>query len=181
MPSQDDELLVIRCQLGEPEALDALVLRWHTPLSRYITGLLPSDNLADDVTQEVWLGILRGLSRLREPAAFAPWIFGIARRTVMTRLRTRYAAALEVQVDSLDTLEGPDAVDPGADDTFDWTRVEQQLSRLQVIDREVLVLFYLKEMSLQDIAAVLVVPPGTVKSRLHRARKQLRAWLEESA
>jgi len=98
----------------------------------------------------------------------------------MTRLRTRYAAAVEVQVDSLDTLEGPDAVDAGADETLDWTRVEQQLSRLQVIDREVLVLFYLKEMSLQDIAAVLVVPPGTVKSRLHRARKQLRAWLEES-
>jgi RNA polymerase sigma factor (sigma-70 family) len=180
MPSQDDELLVIRCQLGEPDAFDALVLRWHTPLSRYIKGLLPSDNLADDVTQEVWLGILRGLPRLREPAALAPWIFGIARRSVMTRLRTRYAAAVEIQVDSLDTLEGATEGATTDEDVFDWARVEQQLSRLPVIDREVLVLFYLKEMSLQQIAALLAIPTGTVKSRLHRARTQLRAWLEET-
>ncbi len=179
MPSRDDELLVIRCQLGEPEAFDALVLRWHTPLSRYIKGLLPSDSLADDVTQEVWLGILRGIPRLREPAALVPWIFGIARRTVMSRLRNKYASSAEIQVESLDTLEGPDIGD-AADDAFDWSRVEQQLSRLQVIDREVLVLFYLKEMSLLEIAAVLHIPAGTVKSRLHRARTQLRALLEEA-
>ena len=181
MPSRDDELLVIRCQLGEPEALDALVLRWHTPLSRYIRGLLPADNLADDVTQEVWLAVLRGLSRLREPSALAPWIFGIARRTVMTRLRAKYAASAEVPVESLDDLEGNDAGDPYGTDTVEWSRVEQQLARLPVTEREVLVLFYLKEMSLQDIAAVLVVPLGTVKSRLHRARKQLRELLEKSA
>ena len=181
MPSRDDELLVIRCQLGEPEAFEALVLRWHAPLSRYIKGLLPADNLVDDVTQEVWLAVLRGLSRLREPAALAPWIFGIARRTVMNRLRTKYASSVEVQVESIDELESRDAGDAPGDDVVEWSRVEHQLARLPVIDREVLVLFYLKEMSLQDIAAVLVVPLGTVKSRLHRARKQLRELLEKSA
>jgi RNA polymerase sigma factor (sigma-70 family) len=180
MPSRDDELLVIRCQLGEPEAFDALVLRWHTPLSRYIKGLLPSDNLADDVTQQVWLAILRGIPRLREPASLAPWIFGIARRSVMTRLRVKYAASVEVQMDSLDTLESPHTGDAVDADALDWARVERQLSRLQMIDREVLVLFYLKEMSLVEIAAVLHIPTGTVKSRLHRARTQLRVLLEEA-
>lgn len=177
MVSRDDELLVIRCQLGEREAFDALVLRWHPPLSRYIKGLLPRDNAADDVVQEVWMGVLRGIARLADPAAFAPWLFSIARRAVMTRLRQRYVHAAEVPVGAPDGFP--------ADEPYDDTRehelalLEANIDRLPVVEREVLVLFYLKEMSLQELATVLAIPVGTVKSRLHRARGQLRALVEE--
>lgn len=172
MASRDDELLVIRCQLGEPEAFDALVLRWHPPLSRYIKGLLPDDNAADDVVQELWIGVLRGIPRLRDPASLAPWLFSIARRAVLTRLRQRYAAAVEVPLIAPDDVGVEDAAADLAED--DWTTLERHLARLAVVEREVIVLFYLKEMSLQDLSAVLGVPVGTVKSRLHRARRQLR-------
>lgn len=172
MASRDDELLVIRCQLGEPEAFDALVLRWHPPLSRYIKGLLPDDNAADDVVQELWIGVLRGIPRLREPASLAPWLFSIARRAVMTRLRQRYAAAVEVPLTAPDDIGADDTPVDAAED--DWTMLEHHLDRLAVAEREVLVLFYLKEMSLQELSAVLAIPVGTVKSRLHRARRQLR-------
>ena len=179
MVSRDDELLVIRCQLGEPEAFDALVLRWHLPLSRYIKGLLPGDAAAEDVVQELWIGILRGIPRLREPGALAPWLFAIARRAVMTRLRRRYAASVEVPIVSADDLGSADPVP----DTFedDWTSVERHLDGLAVPEREVLVLFYLKEMSLQELSQVLAIPVGTVKSRLHRARALLRALVGQGA
>jgi RNA polymerase sigma factor (sigma-70 family) len=177
--SRDDELLVIRCQLGEPEAFDALVLRWHPSLSRYIKGLLPNDNAADDVVQELWMSVLRGIPRLREPGALAPWLFSIARRAVMTRLRQRYATAVEVPFGMSDDVSAPDVpVDPAEDD---WPMLERHLDKLAVAEREVLVLFYLKEMSLQDLSTVLAIPVGTVKSRLHRARRQLRALVGEEA
>lgn len=173
MVSRDDELLVIRCQLGEPEAFDALVLRWHPPLSRYIKGLLPNDNAADDVVQELWIGVLRGIARLREPGALAPWLFSIARRAVMTRLRQRYAAAVEVSLGAPEEIGAADIpVDTNEDD---WTTLERHLDTLAVIDREALVLYYLKELSLQELSTLLAIPVGTVKSRLHRARLQLRA------
>lgn len=177
MPSRDDELLAIRCQLGEPGAFDALVLRWHEPLQRYVRGLLPGDDLAADVLQEVWLGVLRGIARLQEPSALAPWMFSITRRAVMTRLRKRYAASVEVPIDTFDDFG---AVSDTVDDSDTWASVERHLDQLPVVEREVLVLFYLKEMSLRDLAHVLDVPEGTVKSRLHRARKQLRSVIGEA-
>jgi RNA polymerase sigma factor (sigma-70 family) len=177
--SRDDALLVIRCQLGEPEAFDALVLRWHPSLSRYIKGLLPNDHAADDVVQELWIGVLRGITRLREPEALAPWLFSIARRAAMTRLRQRYASAVEVPFGASDEVGAAEIpLDPAEDD---WPTLERHLDQLPVVEREVLVLFYLKEMSLQDLSTVLDIPVGTVKSRLHRARRQLRARVGEKA
>lgn len=179
MVSRDDELLVIRCQLGEPEAFDALVLRWHPSLSRYIKGLLPNDNSADDVVQELWMGVLRGIPRLRDPGALAPWLFSIARRAVMTRLRQRYAAAVEVPLGAPDAIGAEDI--PGDTTEDDWTNLESHLDKLAMAEREVLVLFYLKQLSLQQLSSVLSIPVGTVKSRLHRARRQLRALVVEEA
>lgn len=90
MPSRDDERLVMRCQLGEPGAIDAFVVRWHGDLRRYVRSWLTSNDEAGDVLQNVWLNVLRGLPGLRNPAAVAPWLFRIARATVMSRLRHRY-------------------------------------------------------------------------------------------
>jgi RNA polymerase sigma factor (sigma-70 family) len=176
-PLRDDELLAIQCQLGEPEALDELVARWHPALQRYVRSLLPTDNQASDVLQDVWIGILRGLARLREPASLVPWMFGIARRTVMTRLRVKYAAA-EVPIADLD-VPSTDAPDREWDKEVEWASVEQALARMPVVERDVLVLFHLQELSLRDLSQVLDVPEGTVKSRLHRARRQLRTLMTE--
>lgn len=176
-PLRDDELLAIRCQLAEPEALDELVVRWHPALQRYVRGLLPTDDQAGDVLQDVWIGVLRGLARLREPAALVPWMFGIARRTVMTRLRVKYATA-EVPIADLD-VPSTEAQDAEWDREVEWASVEQALTRMPVVERDVLVLFHLQELSLRDLAQVLDVPEGTVKSRLHRARKQMRALMTE--
>lgn len=171
----DDELLAIRCQLGEPDALNALVARWHEPVWQYARRVAGSPDAADDVAQDVWMRIVRGLPRLKEPARIRAWIFGIARRVLMDRFRRQYAAPVAVELD-VDHLEDPDegAAEEQRALEADLTRMHEALSELPMTEREVLALFYLQELSLADLAEVLSVPVGTVKSRLHRARQRLR-------
>ena len=169
------ELLAVRCQLGERQALDALVARWHLPLWKYARRLTGGEEAADDVVQDVWLRILRGLPGLREPARLRPWIFGIARRVLMDRLRAQYAAPPIADVDVGDL---GDADDPRSD-PGDMELLHGELASLPVLEREVLVLFYLDELSLTELAEVLAIPVGTAKSRLFRARRTLRRRLDQ--
>lgn len=170
-----DELLAIRCQLGEPAAFDALVDRWHAPLCAYTARLIGADDATADVVQDVWLRVLRGLPALRDPARFAPWLFGIARRTVMDRLRRRYAEPAPVPLDDAEIGGAEDASDDDVDEEL--AAMHGELARLPLAERDALVLFYLHELTLEQIADVLAVPVGTVKSRLFRARRRMRAHL----
>lgn len=166
-----DEWVVLRCQIGEREAFDLLIARWHPVVWRYAVRLTNDPDAAADVVQEVWLRVLRGLGRLRDAARFRAWLFGIARRVLMDRLRVRYA---EPQFEGVDLADIPDVAvaDDGADDL---ALLDAGLARLPVLEREVLVLFYLQELSLNEIAELAAIPVGTVKSRLFRARRMLRA------
>jgi RNA polymerase sigma factor (sigma-70 family) len=175
-PSADayDEWIVLRCQLGEPEAFNDLVARWHPLVSRYALKVTNDSEAARDVVQDVWLRVVRGIGRLQEASRFRPWLFGIARRVLMDRLRAQYRAPkTEVLEDDVEVAE----VEP--DVAFDdLERLEAELSELPLLEREVLVLFYLQELSLLEIAEAVRVPVGTVKSRLHRARRLLRSRME---
>jgi len=174
-----DERLAIRCQLGEPGAFDALVDRWHPPLCAYVARL-GADDAAADLVQDVWLRVLRALPRLRDPARFAPWLFGIARRAAIDRLRRRYAEPPSVPLDddaAASAGDDPDDADDGASAEA-LAAMHDELARLPLVEREALALFYLRELTIEQLADVLAVPPGTVKSRLHRARRRLRANLD---
>jgi RNA polymerase sigma-70 factor (ECF subfamily) len=131
--------------------------------------MLARDDLADDVAQEVWLAVVRGLPRLKEPERFAAWLFTIARRSVVNHLRHRYAEQPQV-----DIADEPDL----ADGVVDRVDVRRLLDGVPLMEREVLVLFHLEDLSLEECAEVLGVPVGTVKSRLHRARRLLREEAE---
>ncbi|MFG1706893.1 RNA polymerase sigma factor [Nonomuraea sp. M3C6] len=167
-----DELLVVRSQLGERAALAELVARWRVPVWTYVRRMLDAER-ADDVSQEVWLAVVRGLPRLREPARFAPWLFTIARRSVADRLRSQYAWEGE-ELAAGDVVAG----DP-VEAMVDRAELISALSGLPVLEREILVLFYLEDLSVEDCAQICQVPAGTVKSRLNRARRLLREHLEE--
>jgi RNA polymerase sigma-70 factor (ECF subfamily) len=165
-----DELLVLRCRLGERAAFTELVHAWHGRVWRYARRMLDAQS-ADDVTQDVWLAVIRGLPRLKEPARFAPWLFTIARRVVADRLRQEYALAEG-------TWEEQVADDP-VDALLDRAELVAGLSDLPVREREILVLFYLADLSVEDCAQVCAIPVGTVKSRLVRARRMLRDHLTQ--
>jgi len=166
-----DELLIVRCRLGERAAFAELVRAWHDPVWNYVRRMLGPER-AEDVTQEVWLAVFRGLPRLRDPARFAPWLFTIARRAVVDLLRDEYARP--EPVDDPDTA-GPD----GTDLVVDRSALGDLLGALPAREREVLILFYLDDLPLLTCAQICAVPVGTVKSRLNRARRLLRAALDE--
>jgi RNA polymerase sigma-70 factor (ECF subfamily) len=178
-PTRDalaDEWLVVRCQLGEREAFDEIVARWQLPLWRYARQLAGSDAAADDATQDVWLRVLRGIARLRDGAKLRPWLFGIAHRVLMDRLREQYRMPL-VPDDDVDLAAVP--IDESALQLeSDLAALRDGLARLPALEGEVLTLFYLQQLSLDEVSQVLAVPVGTVKSRLHRARRLLRHQLE---
>lgn len=170
-----DELLAIRCQLGEPGSMDALVERWHPSLWRYVRGLASDDDAAAEAVQDVWLRVVRAISGLRTAACMRAWLFGIARRVMMDRLRQAYAEPERVKID-LAHIAAPDDVDDRAEDL---TQMHDALATMPLTERETLVLFYLRELTLAQMAEVLAVPIGTVKSRLFRARQMLRCALTD--
>jgi len=172
-PNPQDTLLVVRCQLGERAAFNDLISRWTPALHRYALKLAQDHDLADDLVQDVWLKVLRGLGRLREPERFRPWLFGIAHRAFADRLRIRYALPVDAHAD-LNALPDPGR---GEDPLALQRDVHLGLDSLPVIEREILTLFYLEDMPHADIATALAIPIGTVKSRLHRARTLLRHHL----
>jgi RNA polymerase sigma factor (sigma-70 family) len=175
--AREDEWLVVRCQLGERPAFDELIERWSGPVWKYVRRLTSSDDAADDIAQNVWLRVLRGIHKVRDGSKLRAWIFGIARRTLMDRLREQYAAP---DMSAIDDIDLP-AVDATEDMETDLAMVERELARLPVVEREVLTLFYLRDLSLDEVADVLGVPVGTVKSRLFRARKLLRREIESQS
>ncbi|MCF6467885.1 RNA polymerase sigma factor [Nonomuraea sp. MG754425] len=170
----NEGLLVVRCQLGEREAFRELVAIWHTPLWRYVRGMVGSQHLADDLAQEAWVAVVRGLPRLRQPERFAPWLYTIARRTVTDHLRQAYRAP-ETAMEETTTVVADDELSS----VLTTMQIEAGLAALPPLEREVLILFHLEDLPLATCAEVLGVQTGTVKSRLHRARRMLRNHLAE--
>lgn len=168
-----DELLAIRCQLGERDAFDALIARWHEPIWRYLRRLTNSDDAAADLAQDTWLKVLRGIATLREPASLRAWMFGIARRVAMDRLRQQYSRPLDGDA----VIDDIPAQLADADLKSELAALETGMESLPLREREALALFYLRELTIEQIAALLDVPAGTVKSRLFRARNLLRKQL----
>lgn len=170
------ELLALRCQLGERQAFDELIRAWSGPLRRHVLRVTGDEASADDMIQEIWIRVLRGIGRLRDCARFRSWLFGIAHRVLMDRLRREYAA--RAVLDAMALEPDPEDVDVFGCELAHRS-IEEGLLRIPVAEREVLTLFYLEQLSIVEIAAAIDVPGGTVKSRLFRARALLRQELAE--
>jgi RNA polymerase sigma-70 factor (ECF subfamily) len=171
---RDDELLAIRCQMGEAAGFDDLIARWHGPLWTYVRRLVGEDDTAREVVQNVWVRVIRGIAGLRDGSKLRSWLFGIARRTLMDRLRERYAKPADPDIDINEIPADAWTNEPHED----LAALDYSLARLPIVEREVLTLFYLEELSLSEVADALKVPIGTIKSRLFRARQMLRQDME---
>jgi len=163
-----DEVIVTRCQLGDPDAWQSLVESWHPKLWRFVARMLADDSRVDDVLQDTWMRVIRSLVRLREPTRLAPWMYRIARLAVMDHLRIRYRCPPDTELNDVSTD------DDGIENLDNLDEVEVALAELHPIDREAVILFYFEQKSVAEIANICSVPAGTIKSRLHRARREIR-------
>lgn len=154
-----------RCRQGDEVAMNAIVARHRRRLIRVAANVLRDPHEAEDVTQEAFLKAFRELPKLRDDRAFAGYLYRICVRLCMDRLRSRRAE--------------PGLVDHGEHSTGPQieTRilVERLLSELTPDLRMTLVLREMEQLSYDEVADVMRVPVGTVRSRLHTARERFRA------
>lgn len=175
----EDELLVLRCQNGEREAFDALVARWQPRLWRLAGQLTADRGAAGDLAQEAWLAIMRGLHRLDDPARFRVWAYRIVANKCTDWIRRR-SIRRDVATQMRNLAEDQNEVgrESAQDATDELARMRDALQRLPDELRTVVSLHYLDGMNVRDIAVVLDVPVGTIKSRLHNARERLRTTIQ---
>ena len=176
----DLKALVNEARAGEPGAWDALFQRYQLPLYTYVYELVREEQASLDIVQETFINAVRHLASLREERKFGSWLFGIAHQKCLQLWRRHHRAPLWVEEDL-----SASAPDPGPDPAECLLRAEQEerflalLERLSTPHREVLLLHFVEDFSIEEISAITGTPPGTTKSRLHYAKEQLRKLLEE--
>ncbi len=172
----NDELLVIRAQEGVVEALSELVDRWQDRLWRLAWRLTDDEQAAWDVLQETWIVISRRIGRLGDPAAFPAWAYRITSNKSRDWIRRRQRMRRADEAYGERWLEAEKVENHTERQHAD---LREALGDLPGRDRAILSLRYEDNFSTTEIAAILGIPPGTVKSRLHHARQRLRRFLEE--
>ena len=163
-----DEILVMDAQSGRVEALELLVARWQRRLWHYACSLTGNSEAAWDVTQEAWLGIVRGIGRLNDPARFRSWVFRIVTHKAKDWIR-RNARATRPQIRLV-----PEADRQAQQSNETAGDLRSLLQRLPDRSRAVLTLYYLEDFDVPEVAKILRIPRGTVKSRLYNARRELK-------
>jgi len=167
-------LLVVRCQRGDRTAFEAIVQLWERSLFYYLRRLAASESDAWELLQETWLKSFRSLDSLRDPRAFPAFLYRIARNAAISRFRKREFE----QVESYPN-EVPDESANHVDAFDNAEAVHCALDQLPLLQREALTLFFLEDLSLDEMAALLEVPLGTVKSRIHNAKAAMRNILSQ--
>jgi len=171
LQTPDQTLLVLLAKAGDRAALEQLLREIHPPLRRYISVLVGAD-LADDVLQETALQIFRKIPFLREPAVFRPWTYRIASRIAFAQLKRAH------RWEPLDAA-APEAL-TALNSNLGELPDEAFLTLLDLVSpasRAVLLLRYQHDLSIEEAAAVLDIPIGTAKSRLHYGVTTLRKHL----
>jgi RNA polymerase sigma-70 factor (ECF subfamily) len=171
-----EPLPVPQARAGEPAAWDALFRRYQLPLYVYIFELVRHEQTSLDLVQETFIAAVKHLASLREDAKFGSWLFGIAHQKCLQHWRKR----TEILFDEVP--EPPDEFEDSPDDLL--IRREQEEEFMALIDqlplpqRSVLLLRFIEDFSLEEISRITETQLGTVKSRLHFAKRSLRKLVE---
>jgi RNA polymerase sigma-70 factor (ECF subfamily) len=180
--NDDDRRLIADCLGGRRDAFGELVTRYQARLFNAALRLVQSTDDAADVVQDAFLNAFQSLHTFKGDAEFFTWLYRIAFNTAISlKRKKRPVISLEAQTGEtgIDPDDPSEYVKPGA--ALERTEDERQLSdaigRLSPEHREVLLLKDIDGLKYEDIAEILGVPIGTIRSRLHRARLELRELL----
>ena len=174
----EDQLpsLVRRCQRGEQPAFERLFRRFQPKLRYYVRRLDPAGDHVDDTLQDIWIKTVREIGSLKDPQAFVAWLYAIARRQVygIARVRVPFVQLTDEHLQQVTEQDEPVFTDEDA------TGIHEALGELNAKHREILTLSFLEDLSHQQIAEILGLKPGTVKSRIYYAKQSLRKELERN-
>ena len=177
--AEREQLPVEQAKAGKPEAWSVLFRRYQLPLYVYVFELARDEQTSLDIVQETFIAAVRHIGSLREEAKFGGWLFGIAHQKCaqLWRKQNREAAWRG------EIAESPPDLDDGPDELL--IRREQEEEFMKLVNelpppqRSVLLLHFVEDFPLEQIPEITQTPLGTVKSRLHYAKRALRELLEE--
>ena len=190
--AESDESLLVRLRAGDESAFLALVTRYQASMVRVARSFVPNEAVAEEVAQDTWIGVVRGVDRFEGRSSFKTWLF----RILVNRART--AGVREHRHDTFDPTEpavSPDRFDatgawaepvtPWESDADDrlvaatWgPSLRAALDGLPERQRDVVLLRDVEGLSSEDVCAVLGISEGNQRVLLHRGRSRLRAALE---
>lgn len=169
--------------------LDQLIVRYQHRLLRYLLFLTSNREMAEDLFQEVWMRVLTRGGQFNGKSRFETWLFTIARNLVIDQRRKKTMSSLDELFETGGDDDKPVAMEvadhgPGPFDCMsnveDRERIAAALLQLDTLYREVLVLRFHEDLSLEEIAKITRAPLSTVKSRLYRGMASLKPRLERS-
>lgn len=181
-----DEELIRNFQQGSSEAFDEIVRRYRNPLFSFIYRILGDPAFSEDLLQETFIRVWTNRDSYREVARFSTWIYTIAGNLAKSELR-RQKIRRWISLSGASSSEADERPIEIADESSDphkdlerrtiQRRVEQEIAKLPLVFKEVIILRDVQELSYEEISEILKIPLGTVKSRVNRARIRLQKRL----
>jgi len=183
--------MIAACREGDSAAFNLLVWRWEKPLYNFIYKYVGNATLAEDLVQDTFIRVLKSITRYTHQGSFSTWLYRIAINLCKDHLKRKRLPMVSLQ-DSFtnasgETVEVQDRVaDTGARTDEELLAAEREetvrrlLSGLPEEERMVILLKEYQELTFREIADVLDVPEGTVKSRLYHALRSMRESLERA-
>jgi RNA polymerase sigma-70 factor, ECF subfamily len=169
-----ERVLVLRCQTGDADAFTEIVERYQRRLRYYLCKMLGESHAAEDIFQEVWIDVFRAIPRLVDAGAFRAWLYRIARDRAIRELRKRRPTPSPAETFDLIESEAKNEIVMFED----TEQFHAALDHLSPDHREALILLFVEDMTYQEIADATGLQIGTVRSRIHYAKRVLRDVLE---
>ena len=174
--NSDDAELVAYALSGSGDAFAELVIRYSELVLAAISGYVRDEYLVEEIAQDSFVDAFLGLSRLREPSKFAPWIYGIAKRKAQHAVtRRRYTEDVDELADIMADDRNPEEQILSDEKKL---AIRSAVKRLSPKNRVVVEMYYFDEMTVAQIAERLGLSQGTIKSRLYEARNKMKGALE---
>jgi RNA polymerase sigma-70 factor, ECF subfamily len=172
-----DEALIRAIAAGDRHAMHVLYVRHSVRVYRFVLRLTNDSSLAEDLVSEVFLDVWRGAEGFKAKSQVSTWMLAIARHKALSALRPRSDEQLDE--DTAAVMADPtDDSETTANNRDRSAIVQQCLSQLSALHREVLDLVYYHEKSVDEVAEIVGAPANTVKTRMFYARKRMQALLE---
>jgi RNA polymerase sigma-70 factor (ECF subfamily) len=178
-----DEIQVIRqAKQGDPAAFAQLIESHQERLYRFLLRTTNQTELVEDAVQDAFIRVLKNIDRFDERYRFSTWLFTIARRLLLNSLQKKRplnagdwldAASSSVMELSAETADASDR-------EFAAEILDGAMETLTPHQREIVILYHHKGRSVHQVADLLGMPEGTIKSHLHRARRRMRDWMSSS-
>ena len=177
---KDQEHIIARARRGDADAFEQLVAAYRNQVFRLALRMCGNEADADEVAQEAFLSAWKGLPNFRGESRFSTWLYQLTTHAAIDLMRREKRQAAAEDIDEITTADDGPSPQQQVERAETQREIRSALMQLPEEYRQVLLLRFMQELSYEEIGRALKLPVGTVKSRLNRAKAQLKDILSRS-